>query len=129
MEKTGFENLRIYRLSEELADLTWKVVTQWQSFAKGTLGKQMVNAADSVGANIAEGTGRGSYAENRRIAKIARGSLFEVKHWLRRSYKRKLLAEQEIEKIKFLIEELIPKLSAYIRSIGTTKANNVSGQS
>ena len=108
--------------------MTWKVVTQWQSSAKGTLGKQMVNAADSVGANIDEGTGRGSYAENRRFAKIDRGSLFEVKHWLKRSYKRKLLTEQEIEKFKLLIEELIPKLSAYIRSIGTTKANNVSGQ-
>lgn len=124
MEKTGFENLRIYLLSEELADLTWKVVTQWQSFAKGTLGKQMVNAADSVGANIAEGTGRGSYAENRRFAKIARGSLFEVKHWLRRSYKRKLLTEQEIEKFKLLTEELIPKLSAYIRSIGPKRTGD-----
>ena len=78
----------------------------------------MINAADSVGANIAEGTGRGSVAENRRFAKIARGSLFEVKHWLRRAYKRKLLRKTEVTKFQELIEELTPKLSAYINSIG-----------
>jgi four helix bundle protein len=129
MAKTGFENLRIYQLAEELADLAWEVVTDWQGFAKDTIGKQLVTAADSVGANIAEGTGRGSYAENRRFAKIARGSLFEVKHWLRRSYKRKLLTEFEIGRFKLLIEELLPKLSAYIRSIGTTRADGVGSQS
>ena len=129
MTKTGFENLRIYQLAEELADLAWEVVTNWQGFAKDTIGKQLVTAADSVGANIAEGTGRGSYAENRRFAKISRGSLFEVKHWLRRSYKRKLLTEVEIGRFKILIEELLPKLSAYINSIGTTRTDGVGSQS
>ena len=83
----------------------------------------MIKSADSVGANIAEGTGRGSYADNRRFARIARGSLFEVKHWLRRAYRRDLLVETEISKLQELINELTPKLSAYIRSIGKTKEN------
>ena len=115
--RTGFENLRIYHLAEELSDLAWGVVVKWNHFAQSTIGKQLINSIDSVGANIAEGTGRGSFAENRRFAKIARGSLFEVKHWLRRSYKRDLLSESEIVKFQTLIEELTPKLSAYINSI------------
>ena len=78
----------------------------------------MINAADSIGANIAEGTGRGSYADNRRFVRIARGSLFEVKHWLRRAYVRKLLTEKEVSTLQNLIKELTPKLSAYINSIG-----------
>ena len=57
--------------------------------------------------------------DNRRFARIARGSLFEVKHWLRRAFKRNLLKEEEIVKLQELVNELTPKLSAYIRSIGS----------
>lgn len=118
MARTAFENLRVYQLAEEIADLAWEVVIRWNRLAQDTVGKQLINSADSIGANIAEGTGRGSFAENRRFAKIARGSLFEVKHWLRRAYKRGLLSEAEIHSFQNLIEELTPKLSAYIKSIG-----------
>jgi four helix bundle protein len=121
MARTGFENLRVYQLAEEITDLVWEVVLKWASFPKSTIGKQLVNSADSIGANIAEGTGRSSFADNRRFAKIARGSLFEVKHWLRRAYKRKLLSETEIHSLQKLIEELTPKLSAYIKSIGNNQ--------
>ena len=121
MARTGFENLLVYQLAEEITDLVWEVVLKWESFPKSTIGKQLVNSADSIGANIAEGTGRGSFADNRRFAKIARGSLFEVKHWLRRAYKRKLLSETEIHLLQKLIEELTPKLSAYIKSIGNNQ--------
>jgi four helix bundle protein len=77
----------------------------------------MVKAADSIGANIAEGTGRGTKIDNRKFAIIARGSLYEVKHWLRRSYKRNLLSKVEIQEFKNIIDELTPKLNAYIKSI------------
>lgn len=87
MARTGFENLRVYQLAEEMTDLVWETVVKWNRLAQDTVGKQLINSADSIGANIAEGTGRGSFADNRRFAKIAMGSLFEVKHWLRRAYK------------------------------------------
>jgi len=116
--RTGFEDLRVYQLAEEMADFVWEVVIQWDRLAQDTVGKQLIKAADSIGANIAEGTGRGSFADNKRFAKIARGSLFEVKHWLRRAYKRKLLSETEINSLKDFTIELTPKLSAYINSIG-----------
>jgi four helix bundle protein len=118
MAKTGFENLRVYHLSEQIGDLVWEAVIRWDRLAQDTVGKQIINSADSIGANIAEGTGRGSFADNRRFARIARGSLFEVKHWLRRAYKRRLLTEAEVDSLKKLVEELTPRLSAYIRSIG-----------
>ena len=118
MDRTGFENLRVYVLAEEMGDLVWKTVIKWDRLAQDTIGKQLINSADSIGANVAEGTGRGSFADNRRFAKIARGSLFEVKHWLRRAYKRGLLTESEVASFKKLVDELTPKLSAYISSIG-----------
>jgi four helix bundle protein len=119
--RTNFENLRVYQLSEEIADLIWEIVVKWKRLAQDTVGKQLINSADSIGANIAEGTGRGSYADNRRFARIARGSLFEVKHWLRRAYRRNLLTESEVSRLQSLIKELTPKLSAYINSIGRKK--------
>ena len=121
MERTNFQNLRIYQLSEELADNIWEIIVKWDRLAQDTVGKQLINSADSIGANIAEGTGRGSYPDNRRFARIARGSLFEVKHWLRRAYRGDLLVENEVSKLQNLINELTPKLSAYIRSIGNRK--------
>jgi hypothetical protein len=58
--KTDFERLRVYKLSEDLTDKIWELVVSWNQFAKDTLGKQLVRAADSIGANIAEGVGRGA---------------------------------------------------------------------
>ena len=118
MGRTGFEKLRVYILSEEIADIIWDIVLKWDRFARDTIGKQLVNASDSIGANIAEGSGRGSFADNKRFARIARGSLFEVKHWLRRAYRRNLLNNNEIDRLQELVKELTPKLSAYIQSIG-----------
>ena len=122
MPRTNFENLRVYQLSEELADKIWDIVLGWDNFAKDTVGKQVVRSADSVGANLAEGEGRGSYQDNRRFIRISRGSLQETQHWLRRAFKRKLLTESQVEQLKPLIAQLSPTLNAYLRSIGTTKS-------
>lgn len=61
MEKTNFERLRVFRLAEQLADEVWEIVGGWSQFAKNTVGEQLVEAADSIGANIAEEAGRGSF--------------------------------------------------------------------
>ena len=119
MAKTRFENLRVYQLPEHLSDEIWKIVSGWDNFAKDTVGKQIVHSADSIGANIAEDEGRGSFQDNRRFCKIARGSLQETQHWLRRAFKRDLLKKEQIEELKHLIEKLSPTLNAYLRSIGT----------
>jgi four helix bundle protein len=84
MARANFENLRIYQLSEKLADGIWDLVIGWDGFSRDTVGKQLVRAADSVGANISEGSGRGSSQDYRRFLRIARGSLCETLHWLRR---------------------------------------------
>jgi four helix bundle protein len=118
MARTNFENLRVYQLAEKLADEVWKIVTKWFALARDTVGKQLIRAADSIGANIAEGTGRGSFQDNRRFVRIARGSLYETRHWLRRAFKRELLTQAQIDTLKPLVDNLSPMLNAYLRSIG-----------
>ena len=115
--KAAFERLEIYQLSEKLADAIWTMGEGWPSFAKNTVGQQIVRSADSIGANIAEGYGRGTPADNRRYVRIARGSLNETQHWLRRAYKRNLVSEAKVAELKPLIDELGPRLNAYLKSI------------
>jgi four helix bundle protein len=118
MGRTNFENLRVYKLSEELADEVWKIVLRWNAFAKDTVGKQIVRSADSLGANIAEGTGRHNFQDNQRFVKIARGSLNETQHFLRRAFKRNLLTPADVKKLKPLVDNLAPQLNSYLKSIG-----------
>lgn len=117
MERTNFEKLQVYQLSEKIADNIWNIVVTWSPFARDTVGKQIVRAADSIGANIAEGSGRGSLVDNRRFVRMARGSLYETLHWLRRSYMRRLLSQTEVKKLRELVGELSPKLNAFLRSV------------
>lgn len=119
MAKSNFENLVVYKLAERLADDVWEIVVEWPILARDTVGKQLVRAADSIGANIAEGDGRGTFQENRRFNRIARGSLYETKHWLRRAFRRKFLKEREISALKKTLDELAPRLNAYLKAIGT----------
>lgn len=121
MAKTNFETLRVYQLAERLADDLWDIALAWDEFARDTVGKQIVRAADSVGANIAEGTGRGSFKDNRRFVRIARGSLYETKHWLKRAYARKLLTKEQAAILEPIYNELAPRLNSYLKSIGTKK--------
>ena len=118
MVSRPFEDLRVYQAAEKLSDAIWHVVQDWDYLARDTVGKQVIRSADSVGADIEEGTGRGSYQDNRRFVKIARGSLYETRHWLRRAYNRNLLTDDQIRILKELVDGLAPMLNAYLNSIG-----------
>lgn len=114
-----FENLRVYRLAEQVADTAWNITSGWDPFSRDTVRRQLVRSADNIGANIAEGFGRGSYQDNRRFIRISRGSLFETRHWLRRAFRRNLLNKSQVQEMKSLLDQLGPSLNAYLRSIGT----------
>jgi four helix bundle protein len=118
MATKSFQKLRVYKLSERLADEIWKAVNTWEPLAQNTSGQQIVRWADSVGANIAEGVGRGSYQDNKPFVKIARGSLYETQHWLRRAYTRNLLTVEQVNIFTAIINDLAPQLNSYLQSIG-----------
>lgn len=117
MERTNFEKLRVYQMAESLADTVWTVVKSWNNFARDTVGKQMARSADGIGANIAEGTGRGSMNDKRHFVCMARGSLYETKHWLRRAFRRELLTADQVNALRETVDALGPALNAYYRSL------------
>jgi four helix bundle protein len=117
MNRTHFEKLRVYQVAEELGDRVWQIVYAWEWFPRDTIGRQLVRSADSIGANVAEGTGRRTIGDNRRFVIMARGSLYETKHWLRRAYRRNLLTSSQVSQLKAMIDELTRVLNGYLRSL------------
>jgi four helix bundle protein len=85
--------LVVYRLAAELADDLHGLVVEWPTFERWIVGLQLIRAADSIGANIAEATGRWHDADKRRLLLIARGSAYELEHWLLRARARALLGD------------------------------------
>jgi four helix bundle protein len=122
----GLLGLRIYQLAEALGDQVWDEVVDWKPFPRDTVGRQLVDAADSIGANIAEGYGRFHYKDMRQFQLIARGSLEETGHWLRRAKRRNLIAEKRYDALARLLADLAPQLNAYIRSLDRRAAERPS---
>jgi four helix bundle protein len=110
----GLESLRIYEISVSLADEIWQEVCQWKDFEKRGLGRQLTEAADSVGANIAEGYGRYFFKDRIVFLYYARGSAFETQYWLERAFSRKLFPQEKHVLWMKQIEELLPQINGYI---------------
>src|SRR5260221_6724404 len=90
----ALEDLRILQWAEAVCDNLWKRIAHWGPFARDTVGKQLVEAADSIGANIAESYGRYHFGEKLTFLYYARGSLFETKYWVNRARTRELLENE-----------------------------------
>ena len=115
------EDLEIFILSEQFADRIWFLVLEWDFFAKDTIRKQLARAADSIGANIAEGFGRFHYKENKNFCYFSRGSIIETKGWLRKSKTRSLIDDETFQSLIQQLETIHLKLNIYIKHIGEGK--------
>jgi len=118
-----FTQLNVYQAAEQIGDAVWSAVREWDRFASSTIGEQATRAADSIGANLAEGWGRDTWKERTRYAHIARGSLTELRHWLRCAHRRGLLTKEQVAALKPLIEKIEPMLNAYITHLKRRTAN------
>jgi len=118
------EELHVYQLSMDLAEKIWTVIHSWNYFARSTLGKQLIRAADSIAANLSEGFGRYHYKENKQFCYYSRGSLFETKTWLKKAYNRNFIDEKQFADFEEALNKLGIKLNNYIKSIGKTGRQN-----
>ena len=111
------EELEVYLLSEKLSDEIWKLVAEWEPFAKFGFGKQMTNAVDSISANIAEGYGQYFIKENINFCCYARGSLTETKSWLTKAMNRQLIERNKCLYLLQQSEMIHKKLNGYINEL------------
>ena len=107
--------LDVYKLAETLSDLIWYAFDDWSDKVKKTIGYQIIKSADSIAANLAEGYGRYTPAERKRFYYYSRGSFEETKAWLRKLIRRKIISGKATQKYTVIIDELGPKLNAFIR--------------
>lgn len=119
------EDLKVYQLAMEIADDIWFLIDEWEAFPKWTTGKQLVEAADSMAANISEGYGRYFYKENRQFQYFSRGSQTETITWLTKARNRKLISNEVFDDFMKRLEELGKRHNNYIKSIGHTSPPNV----
>ncbi len=127
MAAAKLQDLEIYQLSIQLAEKVWIIIVKWDYFAKSTLGRQWIEAIDSVAANISEGYGRYSFLEMRKFVRIARGSLMEHVTWLTKANNRKLVTPEEYEDLMNNTKDLSVKINNYLSSLDKqiNKQNNV----
>ena len=116
-----FDELRVMKTAENIADDIWKQISLWPPFEKSTVGKQLTRAADSIGANIAEAYGRFHYGEKLQFLYFARGSLFETKYWVNRTAVRKLLPQLQTEKYANELSQLAHQLNAFAKNTKSQK--------
>jgi four helix bundle protein len=88
---SAFRDLVSYQRAVDLADELWERVSCWDRSARWSIGRQLTRAADSIGANIAEATGRWHQKDQLRALYVARGELFETEHWITTAERRGLL--------------------------------------
>jgi four helix bundle protein len=121
-----FEDLRVLKSAEEIADSVWKIVVQWDEFAKDVVGKQIARSADSVGANIAESFGRFNFGEKLQFLYYSRGSIFETKYWLNRTRVRGLIEPDEVQKYVDRLTDLARQLNTFTSSLKTVRTEQKS---
>jgi four helix bundle protein len=108
------EDKRVYQHAEVLADRVWQIVTCWNWFAQKTVGCQWVDATDSIGANVAEASGRFHANDVKKFLYYARGSLRESKYWLRRALARELVSPADATDLDQQLEYLSSEVNAAI---------------
>ncbi|MEA1986836.1 MAG: four helix bundle protein [Candidatus Marinimicrobia bacterium] len=110
----------VYRLAEKLSDEIWNDFDKWDRKVKNTIGYQIIRASDSIAANIAEGYGRFTPPDRRKFYFYSRGSFEETKCWLRKLIRRDIITGTKTEVYKKIIDELGPKLNAFINKTRKT---------
>jgi four helix bundle protein len=115
----NLEELDVYQTSMEIGERVWTIVSGWDYFARDTVGKQLVKAADSMAANLSEGFGRFYYKENKQFGYYSRGSLYETKTWVTKAHNRQLVDDAAYDSLRRSLDSLAVRLNNYLRSIGT----------
>jgi four helix bundle protein len=113
------EEMELFRRYVDVADWAWDEVEKWSPLAQDTVGKQLVRAADSVGANLVEGDGRSTDPDSVRFFVIGRASARETRYWLNRAARRKLIPQEAADaKVEELVSatQLLNRLINYRRS-------------
>ncbi len=108
-------DLTSYNIALTFNTNVWDLVLNWNNFAKDTVGKQFVRAADSISANIAEGFGRYHKKDKIKFYYYSLGSVKECNDWLLKSINRSLITEIQYNELHQKLEVLPREIHQLIK--------------
>jgi four helix bundle protein len=114
-----FRKLRVWHASRELTVGVYRATAAFPPTERYGLAAQMRTAAVSIGANIAEGCGRGSRADTLRFLQMAFASAVELLHHLITSLDLGFLTPSEFEEMENKLDpirRMLASLMARLRS-------------
>jgi four helix bundle protein len=120
-ELRTFEDLECWKACRDLRRFAAMIAKKLPREEEYRLKDQILRAARSSTANIAEGYGRFHYQENIQYCRNARGSVYEVlDHFITGNDEELLTAEMLIE-CRLKVEKSVSLLNGYIRYLETKK--------
>lgn len=104
--RSEFRDLAAYQRSVAVGRDLRREIRRWSAFDRWSIGIQLIRAIDSVGANIAEASGRLHALDRRRFLLNARGSLREAEHWLVTAKEAGLFDSDALERLERIAHPL-----------------------
>ncbi len=121
MGMANLSELIIYQLAGELRAEVVRLTDKENAVRQFRLKDQLLGAAGSVIANIAEGYGRSGHLDFARFLDIASGSLRETEEWIRDGIARGVWTTAEANTAMRLCIRLTPALSRLKRYLRNSK--------
>ncbi len=112
---TGLENLKIYKMAEELEIVVFNITKKFPYDEKYRSIDQLKRSSASVSNNIAESYHKSSKKDKTRILEIAKGEAEETRTNILRCARKNFLKEKEATEISDKYIELLKAINGYIR--------------
>lgn len=113
-------DVEAYRIAFHLSNQVWPMVLGWPTFARDTIGKQMVRAVDSISANIAEGFGRYGKKDKVKFYRYAYGSAIEALDWNEKAKARQLYSPEQYGHVFQQLQKLPKSINILIKYTNNT---------
>jgi four helix bundle protein len=117
----GFKELNCWKEARVLRQQITELTKTFPSTEKFELTSQMIRAARSVTANIAEGYGRFTYTDTRRFFIQARGSVTEILDHLTVALDEKYIDEEKLRFFESQSETVFKLINGYIAYLDKEK--------
>ena len=117
-----FEDLEVWKVCRELRKQLSDAAKSFPNDERYRLADQLIRAARSVTANIAEGYGRFHYQENIQFVRQARGSLFEMIDHLTVAYDTGYVDAEVFQKFRSECLRAISLVNGFIRYLAKARA-------
>jgi four helix bundle protein len=118
-----FRNLEVWKRSHELTLAVYRLVKTFPDDERFGLTSQLRRSSTSIGANLAEGCGRGTDADFSRHVQIAMGSACEVEYELLLARDLEYLLSDSYVVLQDEITSIKRMLASLLRTLHTKRQN------